>query len=853
MKNSNIINFEDNNSNTSIYKKLSFNKKKLSKDKTNYSEIIVRKPWGYEYLIYQNKYVSVWILHITKKHQTSMHCHPQKKTSLIVLNGEVYCKNLKNNYLRTKGEAIQIDKKVFHSTQNLSTKNAVIMEIESPNNKHDLLRLKDKYGREKIGYEKDSHFSVNTNNYNYINLKSQNTYHNLTKKFGSSSISFIKIKKFNELVKIIRKEKNNKSLLTILSGKIKVNDDGYNPADTISANFLYSNISTIKISTNLTILLTKQNDNIIKVSDLIFNILENENINKVFVTPGDSNLHLLDSLGRKENFNYNVFNNEYFSSFAALGYAKLTHKPSLLILSSGTSSLKAIEAVCNAYIDSEPLIVLSGQVTREHINQKKLRQLGSKSLNLINLIKNITKYSVTVKNINDLNYHLQKGIYLSKKGRSGPVWIDLPIDILGKTVNENNIKYFDPSEINEISDYKYVNDIVLKIHKSINKSKRPIILIGYGIRLSNSEKQILELVKKLKIPVMTSRRGTDLINNENKYFFGRPGVYGNRYSNIILQKSDLLITFGSRLSIPLIGRKKFNFAQNAKKIIIDIDIDELQKKTIKPSVSVNASCDIIINNLLKNNLKINKFTSWIKDCSQIKKNLSFKYEKYKDTNFINPYNFIKNLSKFATANSIIFMDGGPIMNYVMQGFEIKKNQRLITNSGLDSEGFALPASLGVDDINTFKNVIVICDDYSTTSIIENFHKITNSKMIFKIFLLNGVKNIALRSSQKDFFGHRYVATKIDDYNQKILPKIIKNNKNISLRNIYDIKKYKSQLKNIFQNIKSEIISVNIDPNHKLMPKLGFSIDFDGNWYPKPLEDMYPFINNDKLKNLMKNK
>jgi acetolactate synthase I/II/III large subunit len=851
MKKNNIIYFNNDVFNSRKYNNFSKNEKKLSKDKTNYSEVIVRKPWGYEYLIYQNKYVSVWILHILKKQETSMHCHPQKKTSLIVLNGRVICKNLQNIYSRKTGESVIINKEVFHSTSNNSNKNAVIMEIESPNNKHDLLRLKDKYGREKKGYEKKSDFSVNTNNYNYITLKSEKTYHNLTKKFSSSSITFINIKNIIDLNKLIKKNLGTKSLITILSGKIKLNNKVYHPADTIDLSYVSLNLNNLMFFDNLILLLSKQNDKIIKASDLIFNVLENENINKAFVTPGDSNLHLLDSLGKRENFKYMVFQNEYFSSFASLGYSKFMNTPPILLISSGTSSLKVVEAVSNAYIDSEPLIVISGQVTREHIEGKKLRQLGSKSINLSKVVKNITKYFAIVKNIKDLNYHLEKGIYLSKKGRSGPVWIDLPIDILGKTVNENQIKYFDSSEFDEISNYKNTNNKIEKIHQYLYGSKRPLLLIGYGVRLSNSEKQILDLVKKLKIPVMTSRRGVDLINSANKYYFGRPGVYGNRYSNIILQKADLLISIGSRLSVPLIGRKKYDFAKNAKKIIIDIDKNELIKKTIKPDLSINASSDIVINFLLKNNLRIKNYENWIKICKKIRKEISFKEENYSDNTGINPYNFIKYLSKITPSKSIIFMDGGPVMNYVMQGFEVKLNQRIITNSGLDSEGFALPASLGIDQIYPFQNVIVICDELSIFSILENIEKIEKTNFNFKVFIMHGAKNIALQNSQKDFFGSRYVATKLIDNKKDIFKNMTINNTHLKIKQIVFSKKYKKQIFNTFKNNKTEIFYVKLDPEHKLKPKLGFSIDFDGNWYPKPLEDMYPFLNNKKLEKIMK--
>ena len=851
MKNIKIIKYDNDNINQKKYLKLSKNKKIFKKDRTDYSQVIVRKPWGYEYLIFENEYVAVWILHIKSKHETSMHCHPQKKTSLIILNGSVISKNLNQKFLRKNGQAVFIDKKIFHSTSNIATKNAIIMEIESPNNKHDLLRLKDPYGRVSKGYEKKGSFSVNTNNYNYISLNSQNTYHNSTKKIGNTSISFIKISNNLELINFIKSHQNQESLLSILYGEIFIADKIYTAAETLELNFMHKSLHHIDIKNEVIILLTKQNDDEVKCSDLIFNILENENINKAFVVAGDSNLHLLDSLGKKENFEYLVYNNEFYASFAALGQSKLTHKPSLLILSSGSSAVKAIEAITNAFIDSEPLIVISGQSSAEHNFPNKLRQLGNKSVDIVKLIKSITKYSYTIKKSNELTYHLEKAIYLSKKGRAGPVWIDIPIDLLGKNLQEKNIKHFDSSKFEKNFNYKKLNQSISKIFTLLSKSNKPVLLVGYGVRLSNSQKQLIELVNMLKIPVMTSRRGADLVDNKNRYFFGRPGVYGNRYSNILIQKSDLLITLGSRLSTPLIGRRKLDFAKHSKIIMIDIDEQELNKKTINPFLKISNSCDIVIDLLFKNNLKIKKFDNWIKNCQKIKKQISFDFENYKHSKHINPYLFIKKLSKIIPQKSIIFMDGGPIMNYVMQGFEIKKNQRLINASGLDNDGFSFPAVLGLRDIEPYNTIVVFCEETSILSSLENLNSVYERNVPIKIFAFSGAKNIALRNSQKDFFDSRYVATSVYNKNNSLIEEISLNKIGVKINKINSPLNYEKKISKIFSNLKPEIFSIKLDPSHKLIPKLGFSIDFYGNWSPKPLEDMYPFIPNAKLKKLMK--
>ncbi len=847
MKNKEIITFYDDEINKINFNKL-IPKKKSKNIKLDYSKVIVRKPWGYEYLIYQSKNVAVWILYLKKNHQTSMHCHPLKKTSLVVLDGKVSTENLQTKQNRITRQGVFIDKKVFHRTKNNGNKNAVIMEVETPNYKEDLIRLKDSYGRENKGYEKQDSLSINTNNYNYISLDTAKAYHNLSKRIGSSLITFVKIKNIIELRNLLKKEK--RSLLIILEGSIIFRNKKLLVCDTISSNSLYSEMKNIKSIKNLLLLTIKKSENFIKTSDLIIDTLENQNINKAFVVAGDRNLHLLDSLGKKETFNYSVFNNEYFASFAAIGYSKFNLKPPVIFISGGSSTLKIIEAVCSAYIDSEPLIIISGQERKSDNSDSKLRQLGNKSINIINLIKSITKLSKKINKVDELSFYLEKAIHESRNGRPGPVWLDIPIDILGKTINESKLKHFDPYNFSQKTNFNNLSTSIRKIYTMINKSKKPVLLLGYGVRLSNSYKLALELVNKLKIPVVTSRRGADLLHANHKYYFGRPGVYGNRYSNFIIQNADLLISVGSRLSIPLIGRNYKNFAKKAKMVVVDVDKNELDKKTLKIDLALNFSADIFLDSMLKNFEKIKKFKTWNNKCKKIKSLLNFKREGYQHTNKINPYIFVKDLSIICDENSIILMDGNVIMNYVMQSFIIKKNQRLITASGLDNIGFSLPASLGLDNVKDYKNLVIICEESTLSNTLDQINSITNSLFSVKIIVFSHIKNIALKNSQKDFFGSRFVATDSNNYSTKFIKKFPYSDFNLKFNSIIKPKKYKSELKNIIRDNKNHVLLVEIDQNHKIVPKMGFDINYSGNWVPKSLEDMYPFFDLKKLNKIL---
>ena len=846
MKSKEIINFQISKKDLKLSS--SKKRKKNDSDQKDYSKVVVRKPWGYEYLTYQSKDVAVWILHLKKGHQTSMHCHPRKKTSLIVLDGSVNCKSIDEIHKRYSGQGIMIEKNVFHQTFNNSKKDSILMEVETPNDKNDLLRLKDKYGREKLGYEKIDKHSVNVNNYNYITLESQNVYFNKTKKYGKSSISFIEIKKLNKLVKILKE--NSSSLFTILQGEIRTNNTKYEIGDTFGGIDLI-NIKVIKFKYCL-ILLTKKIDQKIRGSDLVLNILDNKNINSLYCVPGDANLHLMDSMGRKENFNYYVFNDENSASIAASGATKLTNQNSVLIISSGYSSSRVIEAVASAYIDSEPLVIISGQARSDKKNKKNLRQFGNKSLNTIDIVKNITKYAFKIEKENEIAYHLEKALFLSKNGRPGPVWIDIPINLLGKIINENRLRHFSPPDYNPEKKFKKLSNKISLIYNLLNKSQRPVLLVGYGIKLSNSQKNLLKLISIFNVPVLTSRRGGDLIHYNHPLFFGRPGVYGNRYSNFIIQKSDLLISIGSRLSIPLTGRNTKSFCYNAKKIIVDIDNNEINKNNFKTDLVINESADDVINYLIINKKKVKKFKNWINKCKILKKEYSFYKEGYQNTNYINQYLFVKELSKLLPDKNIIVMDGGVVMNYVMQSFNIKKYQRLISASGLDNEGFSFPASIGIALSSPKSQIICLCEERTFMNSVYDLHLIEKYHLNIKIFCFSGISYSALIGTQKDYFGGRLVGTENTSKNINYSIKNIIHSFNIKYKEFKKIDSVKKTLKNVIKSKDSMFCKIYVDPDQKIIPKMGFSLSDNGKWVPKPLEDMYPFLPRAVISKVMKN-
>ena len=822
----------------------------ITNDFFDYSKVVVKKPWGYEYLIFQNKDVAVWILYLKPGAQTSMHCHPHKVTSLVVLEGKAICSTLHEKVQREAGEGLMIEKGVFHQTTVISDNGAFVMEIESPVNKRDLVRLKDQYGRAKEGYE-----TIDKNsfipNYNYLTLTEPEIYYNVSKRFGPCTITIKKFNNSGDLNEFFGL--SDKDVLCILSGTLSDSTGKIigGPAATMQISDLKTK-KPLKLNGELVSLIIKRKDNIVKVSDYIMTLLKEQGAKEVFFVPGDANVHLLDSLGRNGELNFTCCQTERVAAMAAEAYSKLTSNFGVIIISSGASGTNTITGVANAWVDSVPLIVLSGQATLDPQNSEETRQLGNKSLGIVDIVKPITKYSVKITNPEEIRFHLEKAAFLAKTSRPGPVWIDIPIDIQGMMVDTEKLNFFSHEKIAETPDVLLENQI-LEVIGLLKKAKRPVILAGRGIRVSKNEKELLKLIELLKIPLLTSRGGADLISESHPLFFGRPGAYGQRRANFIIQNSDLLISIGARLSIPQIGRNYKAFARAAKKIIVDIDRAELEKETIKADISINSSAGkfilALISSLKSSDYKP-KFSEWLAKCEKWRNNFNpISVEKYSHRKFINPYLFVSAISDSLGKNETIVADGGAALNYAMQTFKFKENQRMIVSSGIELPGFAVAGSIGASVGNNRGEIICLCEDRGFQLNIPELQTIIDNKLPIKIFILKGKGHSDIRKIQKEYFGGRFVGTDEILFGSPDLAKIGK----VYKFSTFAIKKpsdLKTQIKKILKYKGPVICEIQTDKEQEMIPRIVFTVKPDGKWEAKPLEDMYPFLDRKLLKENM---
>ena len=464
---------------------------------------------------------------------------------------------------------------------------------------------------------------------------------------------------------------------------------------------------------------------------------------------GGGAMHLNHSFASNPKTNIIYNHHEQACTIAAESYFRLNNKIAIANVTSGPGGTNAITGVYGAYVDSIPMIVISGQVKLEttvYSSKQKLRQLGDQEINIIPLVSSITKYSTMITNPLEIKFALEKALFEATSGRPGPVWIDIPLDIQSKIIDTSSLKCYVPKLAIKKTN---IQSKIASIYKEINKSQRPVILAGNGIRLSNSFIEFNKLVSKLRIPVTTAFNGHDVISETNKLYIGRPGTVGDRAGNFTVQNSDLLIVLGSRLNIRQISYNYKSFARFSKIIYVDIDRTELCKETIKPFMKVECDLKIFVNKMLSNiNLLKKDFNSWIKWCRARKNKYPVVLEEYSKSKKINPYYFVKVFSKLLNRRSIVVTGNGTAVVTAFQALEIRNNLRLWSNSGCAAMGYDLPAAIGASIANSNKEVFCITGDGSIMMNIQELQTITGYKLPIKVILLNNLGYSSIFQTQK---------------------------------------------------------------------------------------------------------
>ena len=437
----------------------------------------------------------------------------------------------------------------------------------------------------------------------------------------------------------------------------------------------------------------------IRVADYIADVLVENGIHHVFSVTGGGAMHLNDGLGHKEGLTCIYNHHEQACAIAAESYARINNQMAAVCVTTGPGGTNAITGVLGGWLDSIPMLILSGQVrydTTVRSTGLNIRSYGDQEFDIVKMVSHITKYAWMVTDPADIRYCLEKALYLAKTGRPGPVWLDIPLNVQGAYIETERLCGFDPKEEEKDTVPKVTDELAKEIIAKIRKAKRPVLNAGNGIRIAGAAEVFLRVVEKLGIPVVTGWNSIDLIYDTHPLYTGRAGIMGDRAGNWAVQNSDLLLSIGSRLSIRQVGYQYQSWARAAYTIIEDVDQEELKKPDLHVDMPVWADAKDLLE-ALERNLE-EKVTEeekkdqqeWIRCCQNWKKSYPVVQEKHIAQNgAVNVYAFIGKLSSLLPENKITVVGNGSACVVGSHAYEIKRGQRFIINSAVASMGYDL--------------------------------------------------------------------------------------------------------------------------------------------------------------------
>lgn len=593
----------------------------------------------------------------------------------------------------------------------------------------------------------------------------------------------------------------------------------------------------------------------IKLSDYVINYIAKLGVKHIFMLPGGGCMHLVDSVGRNKKIEFVGCLHEQAAVIAADGYAQYNNDIGVALVTTGPGGTNTITGVTASWIDSTPLLVLSGQVKRKDLLAGKgVRQMGIQEVDIISLVKPVTKYAVTVLEPKRIRYHLEKAIHIAKSGRPGPVWIDIPLDVQGAMIDEKELKPYNPLDEAKQEQNGMMGKLVEEAIMLLNNSERPVILAGRGIRLANAEKEYFKVIESLKIPVLTTWRMMDALPEDSDLYFGRPGSIASRCANFVQQNSDFIITIGARLDLPQVGHSYPDFARAAKKVIVDIDNTEINKIETEIDVPIVSDAKKFLVEFINNidMVKTNDRSAWLSKCKEWKKKYPVVLPEYlKSANYVNTYALIDVLSEILTPDDVIVPgSSGSCAEITCQAFRIKKGQRLVNSPGLGSMGFGLPQSIGACLASGGRRTICIVGDGGLQHNIQELETLKRLNIPVKLFVLNNNGYAAIRNTHKRFFDGRLVCC--DPSSGLTLPDTCKIATAYGLKavKIADQKNLKKDVRNILNMYGPVVCDVVVDPDLQMAPRLSSMASPDGTMVSKPLEDLWPFLDREEFKSNM---
>jgi acetolactate synthase-1/2/3 large subunit len=595
----------------------------------------------------------------------------------------------------------------------------------------------------------------------------------------------------------------------------------------------------------------------IRGADYVAAFLVERGIRAVFLVPGGGNMYLVDAVGQAQGLEAIPNHHEQASAMAAEAYARVTEGLGVALVTSGPGATNAITGVGEAWAESAPLLAISGQVKRADLmGESGLRQKGPQEVDIVAMVKGMTKYAVTVMDGADLRYHLEKAFYLASTGRQGPVWLDIPLDIQAGPVTPETMRRFDPAAegLARPDDSVALSTTAGALIELINQAERPLFVIGHGVRLAGAISQCRTVVEAFGIPVATTWNAMDLLPAAHPLCVGKPGGVALRAPNFAVQNCDLIIVIGARLDNSVTAFNPARFGRAARKVVVDVDQVELDKFEHQIDLKVLADAKVFLEAVLTGQgaLIRKDRSAWLARCDEWKRRYALNDGKpFPASGEISHYHLVSAFSRELPEDSLIVTGGSGLgVEAFWAVFANKPGQRVFTTSGLGSMGYGLPAMIGACIANGRKPCIGIESDGSLMMNLQELATLKGLNLPVKLFIINNNGYASIRNTQRNYFSGRYVATGPEA--RLFIPDLtaVATAMGLEAMTILDASELPAGIARVLAYEGPILCDIRVKPNEALWPKSAAVPQPDGTLLSMPLEDMTPLLPREELRSQM---
>ncbi|MEN6366083.1 MAG: thiamine pyrophosphate-binding protein [Thermoguttaceae bacterium] len=590
-----------------------------------------------------------------------------------------------------------------------------------------------------------------------------------------------------------------------------------------------------------------------KLSDYVFQRVADAGVRHVFMLPGGGCMHLVDSLGREKRLAFTCNLHEQACAVAADAYAQYTGGLGAALVTTGPGGTNAVTGVAGSWLDSIPVLIVSGQVKRPDLmDGRGVRQMGFQEINIVDIVRPITKYAVKIDDPQSIRYHFEKAVYLATHGRRGPVWIDIPLDVQAAEIDEASLPSFDPSELAQPR--PDLQPLAAEAIRLLNESERPVVLVGNGVRLAGAVEPFLELVRLLDIPVLTTWKAMDLLAEDDPRYIGRPGAVGQRAANFAQQNADCLLTLGARLDLGQTAYNHAAFARGARKIIVDVDPAEIRKLQMTIDLPVCGDAGDFLRAMLAQDDRIVRKprAAWWAKCREWKSRFPIILPEYWDeTDGVNNYVLVDVIAESMRAGDVLIPgSSGGSSEVTMQAFRVPAGVRVFNTEGLGPMGFGLPAAIGGCIASGGRRTVCIDGDGGVQMNIQELETLHRLQLPLKLFVLSNAGYASIQSTQRTYFEGRYVASSFDSGLSLPDMRKIATAYGLPTAEIRDHANIRQQVREIMESPGPVVCDVRISPNQRTAPRVSSRQRPDGLMESAPMEDLWPFLDREDFRKQM---